>query len=122
MDRIDQLIEEALSEEDRVIREATAERGWFALGIAQFRGKLGWGTWVIMAVQTTMFVAAVWAGWRFYAATEVLAAVKWGLSAAVLAILALQMKLSLMPQIQADRILRQMRRLELMLARREGGE
>lgn len=122
MDRIDEMIAEALSEEDREIVEATAERGWFRLGADQFRGKLGWITWVVMIVQTAMFIAAVWAGWHFFNATEVLAAVKWGISAGTLVIAALSMKLSLMPQIQADRVLRELRRLELMLARREAGE
>lgn len=116
MDKLDRLIEEALAEEDRAILDQTEELGWFALGASQFRGKLGWVTWVVMAVQTTMFVLAVWAGYRFYIATEVLAALKWGLSAAVLALMATSLKLSLMPQLQADRILRELKRVELLLA------
>lgn len=122
MSRIDDMIAEALREEDREIIEATAERGWFRLGADQFRGKLGWITWVVMAVQTTMFIVAVWAGWHFFAATEVLAAVKWGISAATLTLAGLSLKLSLMPQIQADRVLRELRRVELMIARRETRE
>jgi hypothetical protein len=118
-DRLDRLIEEALTEEDRMIREATAERGWFALGLDQFRGKLGWVTWVVMIVQTVMFGLAVWCGYEFYTATEVLVALKWGLSAATLALMAIVLKLSLMPQIQADRVLRELRRVELMLATRD---
>ena len=34
--------------------------------------------------------------------------------------MALQLKLSLMPQMQADRILRELKRVELLLARKEG--
>ena len=115
MNRIDRLIEEALSEEDRAIAEATAERGWFALSLDQFRGKLGWVTWVVMIVQTIMFLAAVWCGIRFYGTTEVMPALKWGLTAAVLAVLATLLKTMLMPQMQAERILREMKRLELLL-------
>ncbi len=122
MSRIDDMIAEALSEEDRAIVEATAERGWFRLGADQFRGKLGWVTWVVMIVQTAMFIAAVWAGWHFFNATEVLLAVKWGISAGTLVIAALSMKLSLMPQIQADRILRELRRVELMLVKRDAAQ
>jgi len=122
MSRIDDMIAEALSEEDRAIVEATAERGWFRLGADQFRGKLGWVTWVVMIVQTAMFIAAVWAGWHFFNATEVLLAVKWGISAGTLVIAALSMKLSLMPQIQADRVLRELRRVELMIAQRDIGK
>jgi len=122
MSRIDDMIAEALSEEDRAIVEATAERGWFRLGADQFRGKLGWVTWVVMIVQTAMFIAAVWAGWHFFNATEVLLVVKWGISAGTLVIAALSMKLSLMPQIQADRVLRELRRVELMIAQRDIGK
>jgi uncharacterized membrane protein len=122
MNRIDRLIEEALSEEDRAIAEATAERGWFALSLDQFRGKLGWVTWVVMIVQTAMFVAAVWCGIEFYGATDTLVAVKWGITAATLALMATVLKLSLMPQIQADRILRELRRVELMLVKRNAGQ
>lgn len=122
MNKIDRMIEEALSEEDRAIAEATAERGWFALALGTFRGKLGWITWVVMIVQTTMFGFAVWCGFRFYGATDVLTAVKWGITAAVLTLMATVLKLSLMPQIQADRILRELRRVELMIAKRDTGQ
>ena len=113
--RLDRMIEEALSAEDREIFARTEELGWFQLGLAQFRGKLGWITWVVMTVQTVMFLAAVWCGIRFYGATEVMPALKWGLTAAVLAVLATLLKTMLMPQMQAERILREMKRLELLL-------
>ena len=35
-----------------------------------------------MLAQTVMFLVSVWCLWQFFAATEVLAAVKWGLSGA----------------------------------------
>ncbi|MEM8663613.1 MAG: DUF6768 family protein, partial [Pseudomonadota bacterium] len=115
MTKLDDLIEEALSAEERTILSETRELGWFALGASQFRGKLGWVTWVIMIVQTAMFLAAVWCGWEFFAATDTLSALKWGLPAAVLVILATIMKTSLMPQLQAARILRELKRVELMI-------
>ena len=115
MDRIDKLIADALSDEDRELLESMEEPGFFALGLGQFRGKLGWVTWVLMLVQTVMFFAAVWCGWQFYTATELMLALKWGLTAAVLAIIATQLKMALMPQMQADRVLRALRRLELMI-------
>lgn len=116
MSKIDQLIEEALSAEEKSILHQTEELGWFALGASQFSGKLGWVTWVIMIVQTVMFCAAVWCGWQFFNATEVLIALKWGFPSAVLAILATILKTSLMPQMQADRILRELKRVELLIA------
>jgi hypothetical protein len=115
MDRLDRMIAEALDDEDRALLDSIEEPGFFALGLGQFRGKLGWVTWVLMAVQTVMFLAAVWCGWHFYTATELLPALKWGLTAAVLAVLATQLKMALVPQMQADRVLRALRRVELMV-------
>lgn len=119
MNKLDRLIEEALQEQDRDILHQTEELGYFALGLKQFSGKLGWVTWVLMIVQTAMFVAAVWCGFQFFGAVETLPALKWGLSAATLALMAIQLKLSLMPQMQADRIIRELKRIELMVARQK---
>ncbi len=120
MEKLDQMIKEALEAEDRKIWAETEELGWFALGRKQFRGKLGWVTWVIMSVQTVMFLASIWCAAQFFASSDVLLALKYGIAGAVLMLAALAMKLSLMPQIQADRVIREVKRLELMLARREG--
>lgn len=120
MTKLDQLIEDALRDQDRAILEATEEQGWFALGLGQFRGKLGWVTWVIMVIQTVLFIAGIWCAFRFFGTTGVLAALQWGFSATVLLLMALQLKLSLMPQMQADRILRELKRVELLLAREKG--
>lgn len=113
MDNVDRMIAEALKADD----DDLPEPGYFALAFSTFRGRQGWVTWVVMLVQTVMFVAAIWAGWHFYTATEVVPALKWGLSAATLALMATQMKLSLMPVLQANRVLLAIRRLELHLTR-----
>lgn len=119
MDKIDQMIREALEGEDAEIFKETQDLGWFALGLNQFKGKLGWVTWVIMVVQTVMFLVGLWCAIRFFQSVEVLAAVKWGISGAVLWIMATVMKTSLMPQMHADRVILHLKRLELMLASRK---
>jgi uncharacterized protein DUF6768 len=119
MDKLDKLIEQSLNDEDRQIMADTAELGYFELGMNQFRGKLGWVTWVIMGVQATMFIIGIWCAVQFFGAGDLLLALKWGLSATVLLLAATALKMSLMPQLQADRILRQLKRVELMLASRQ---
>jgi len=121
MPSIDELIKEALTEQDSEIIKSTEELGYFSLATGLFRGKLGWVSWVIMLVQGALFVAGIWAAWRFFAATDLLLALKWGLSAAVLILMAGMMKMSLMPQIQADRVLRELKRVELLILHRAGG-
>ena len=115
MDTIDRLIAKALQDGDTV----TSDPGYFPLAFSILGGRQGWVVWVLMAVQTLMFVGAVWAGWQFYTSTEVLAALKWGLSAATLAIVATQLKMALMPVMQANRVLLAIRRLELRLAQED---
>jgi len=115
MSKLDELIEEALRDEDHEIIAATSEQGWFQLGLSQFSGKLGWVTWVIMITQAILFLAGVWCAIYFFNATEPLSAIKWGISGAVLILIATQLKLSLMPKMQADRVLRELKRLELIL-------
>jgi hypothetical protein len=116
MSKLDKLIEEALSAEERDILEQTKELNWFALGAHQFRGKLGWVTWVIMLAQLVMFAVGMWFAWQFTQTTDMLLALKWGLIASTMIILATIMKTSLMPQMQADRIMRELKRVELLIA------
>ncbi|WP_420410820.1 DUF6768 family protein [Roseibium sp.] len=118
MDKLDKLIEDAMKGEDRVLFEDTRELGYFALGLKQFRGKLGWVTWVIMVTQSLMFLAGIWCLYELYVATDALLAVKWGVTAATLILIATNLKLSIWPQMQADRVLRELKRVELMLLNR----
>jgi len=78
-------------------------------------------SWVIMLTQALLFFVGIWAAWQFFAATEQLLALKWGLSAAVLLLVAAQMKMSFMPQLQADRVLRELKRIELLVLHRADG-
>jgi hypothetical protein len=121
MDKLGNLIEQALSEEDQQIFRDTEDLGYFALGLKQFCGKLGWATWVVMILQASMFLAGVWCAVRFFGVSDVLEAVKWGLPGAVLMLAATAPKLSLMPQMQVDRVLRELKRVELLLATRAPG-
>ena len=118
MQKLDDMIREALEGEDREILAETEELGFFPLVFSQFRGKLGWIAWVLTVVQTAMFLVGVWCAVNFFTATEVIPALRWGISMAVLWILATNIKLSMMPQMQADRVIRELRRVELMLAAR----
>ena len=119
MQKPDQMIDAALSRQDQDILDGTEALGWFALRLNQFKGKLGWVTWIVMIVQVVMFFAVAHFGIKFVNAPEVLAAVKNGIGAAVLLLMATQLKFSLMPQMQADRVIREVKRLQLLIASHE---
>ena len=76
MQKLDEMIKEAMEGEDRRIFEETEELGFFALGLSQFRGKLGWVTWAITIVQSVMFFGGIWCIVQFFQAIEVLVALK----------------------------------------------
>ncbi|CUH68091.1 hypothetical protein TL5118_02471 [Thalassovita autumnalis] len=111
-DEMDKLIAAALSAQDRDILHNTEELGYFQ----QFGGKLGWVTWVIMLIQIALFLAGVWCAVQFFGASDLLLVVKYGISGAVLLLMSLIMKMSLWPQMQADRVIREVKRLQLLLA------
>lgn len=116
MDEFDRRIAEALAEEDLGLPEDAREPGFFSLAFSTMRGPQGWVTLVMLVMQTAMFLVAIWAAWKFFAATEELSAIKWGVSSATLMILATQIKLALVPHMQANRVILALRRLELRLA------
>jgi len=118
MTKLDDLIYEALEDQDKAALAETDELGYFALGLSQFSGKMGWVTWLIMLIQAVMFLGSVYCAVQFYGAVDVLSAVKWGISGATLMIMAISLKLSLAPQMQADRVIREVKRLELLFLTR----
>ncbi|WP_284163269.1 DUF6768 family protein [Frigidibacter sp. SD6-1] len=103
---------ELLGEEDRALTAEFEERPFVAEAFGLFSGRNGWVAAVTMASQIAMFLAAVWCGWHFFRETDLLAALKWGLSGATLLILATVVKMALLPMMQANRILRALRALE----------
>ncbi|PIE16452.1 MAG: hypothetical protein CSA68_02565 [Rhodobacterales bacterium] len=112
---MDERIVTALSQQNPEILSLTKERGWFGLVLDQFHNRLSWVLWVIIVAQLVLFIAGIYCAVQFFAAREVLSALKWGLPAAVMIVLALQLKLSLMPQIQTERLLREIKRTQLIL-------
>ena len=114
---IDRMIEEALQgEEQALFRETAREPGFFAQAFGLLGGPNGWVNVVMIVVQATLFVAGLWAGWRFFTAETALSALHWGLPAAVLLLMSLIIKMGLMPQMQANRLMRELKRLQLQAA------
>ena len=118
MEKLDEMIKAALTEEERALWQQAGELSYFQQAFGIFRGRQGWVALVVMGAQIFMFIAALWCAVNFYQAADMLLALKWGMSAAVLALAALIMKMGLMPVMQADRVIRELKRVELMLARR----
>ncbi len=114
---IDSMIDEALRDEEReVLRRIGSEPGFFAQAFGMFRGPTGWVNVLLMVTQGAMFIAGAWAAWHFFVAAGVEEQLRWGLPAAVLLILAAILKMSLLPRMETNHVIRELKRLELQLA------
>ncbi|MDP3803429.1 DUF6768 family protein [Brevundimonas sp.] len=119
---IDQALNDALAAEERdLLRRIDEEPGHVEQVMSLFGGRTGWVSAVLMAVQSVLFVAGVWAAWKFFGASDALSALHWGLPAAVLLIMSLMIKLALWPVMQANRLRLSLKRLELLVVRSHPG-
>jgi hypothetical protein len=116
---LDRMIDEALGDEERaILRSIGEEPGFFRQVFGVFRGPTGWVNGVMMAAQALLFVAGAYAAWRFFGAADPVAQLRWGLPAAVLLILSAMLKLAVLPRMETNIVLRELKRLELQLALR----
>nr|WP_314443225.1 DUF6768 family protein [uncultured Sphingomonas sp.] len=117
----DMTIDAALAaEEKELLRKIGEEPAYLQQAMGIFEGRTGWVNAVLMVTQAVAFIAGVWAAWQFFAATDALTAVRWGLPAVTLLLMALTIKMALWPTIQANRVIRELRRLELVMVSRKG--
>lgn len=112
----DPRIDAALREEERRLLEQIGEEPAFldqALGL--FRRRNAWVNWIMMISQALMFVAGVYAGWRFFQAEAIIDALRWGLPSTVLLLMALVIKLSMRPEMQIHQLRMEVARLNTRL-------
>lgn len=122
-DDIDDLIDAALSEEDRSLLERYGrEPGYLRQALGMFGGPLGWIIWVTFAASLIAFAGSVYALAQMLAAGETLTAVQWGVGGVVLFQLATFARGFMGDHFEANRLLREIKRLELRLVRMDSGE
>ena len=123
MKDIDRMIDEAIYEEEgELLRQIGEEPGFFTQLFGIFGGRTGWVNVLMMVWQTVFFIAGVWAAWMFFLAADPVTQLRWGLPAAVLLIMALMLKMMVWPSVQTNRLLREMKLIQLQLARRAGND
>ncbi len=119
---IDKTIDAALDAEERdLLHRIGEEPGAFSQIFSLFGGRTAWLNVLMMISQVAMFVAGAWAGWRFLQATDPLSALHWGLPAVVLLLASLIVKLAMWPEVQANRVLLALKRVELMIVQSRRG-
>ena len=115
---LDRMIDEALgAEESELLRRMSGEPDLLERALGMFGAGVRWMAWLMMAIQTLLFVAGVWAAWTFFEAGDPVTQLRWGLPAAVLLLMSLMIKLAVAPTLHADRLMRELKRIELQIAR-----
>ncbi len=115
MNNLDQKIKEALQRESSEPEPNLAEEV-----IHVFRGRHRWMHGVIVAVTLLFLALGGWAGFRFYHADVVREQLLWGGLALVALLMISFMKVWFWLEMHTNRILREVKRVELLLVRTAG--
>lgn len=117
MSKLDRMIEDALGEEDRAVMARFGEQGLFGEIGGLFSGKMAW--WVVLTtgVQIALFAAGLYAAAKFLTLDDPVLVMRWGIAAAVWFTAMSVIKVMHWQQMQANRVIREVKRLELQLAR-----
>ncbi len=121
MTKLDDMIEEALSAEDEaLLARYGREPGYVSQAFGLFRGRLGWVMWVVFIAQFLAVLGAVYALVRLFSgAPDMLEALRHGVLAVILIQLATFLRGFMGAHFEANRVLREIKRLELRLVRLE---
>ena len=115
---LDRMIEEALGEEEtEVLRRIGGEPGFLERAMGMFGAGLEWTVRFMLFGQAMIFLVGVWAAWHFFAAADPVLQLRWGLPAAVLLLASLIVKVAVGPAIFHNRVMRELKRIELQIAR-----
>jgi Family of unknown function (DUF6768) len=118
MSDIDKLIDETLSAEDRdLLNRYGGELGFFAEAMSAFRGPRAWVFWLVNTVQALLFFLGLYLAWRFFQSQDVIIALRFGLSALLSFLMGAVLKMGMGMMIESNRVIREVKRLELQVAR-----
>jgi uncharacterized protein DUF6768 len=117
MDDLDKKIQEALSEEDRELMAQFEEQGLTGQLGGLFQGKTAWLSVVTLAIGTILAIIAIYAIWKFVVADDITAMLKWGGLAWITGTSQMMIKLWSWMRMETNRGLREIKRLELQIAR-----
>ncbi len=116
MNKIDDLIGQALTEEDRALLASHSEPGYLAQALGLFRGPMAWVMWMLNVASGVAFLAGAYAIWRMFGTSDPLVAVKWGVASLFLFQVTTLCKTFMGSRMEANRLLRELKRVELQVS------
>ncbi|MEO8670311.1 MAG: DUF6768 family protein [Tahibacter sp.] len=116
MSTFDEMIGQALTEEDRALLASHAEPGYFAQAFGLFRGPSAWIMWLLNIAGGAAFIAGAYTMWQMTNATDALMAIKWGVGSLFLFQITALCKSFMGNRMEVNRMLRELKRIELQVS------
>ncbi len=117
MDELDKKIAEALSGEDRELMAHFGEQGLFGQVGGLFSGKLAWLSMVTFVFALAAFAVGVYAAWKFTTSNDPVTMLRWGALAWCGLMSVIMIKLWSWMRMESNRVIRDIKRVELQVAR-----
>jgi hypothetical protein len=118
MTNLDDAIHGALTEEDKeFLAKFEEEPTSLAQAFGVFQGRLGWLYIAILVVAVIFAPIGLFSAWQFLTATEMRPLFYWGAATAGVLLILSVVRVVFFMQLNTNRILRELKRLELQLAR-----
>lgn len=114
---IDEEIARALSDEDIALTEQFDELGLFSYFKSLFRGKDAWVTILSIFFGVILQILFFYSAYKFFVVADINSKILWGGGAWFLATMVAFMKVWLWMRMESNRVIREIKRLELQVAR-----
>lgn len=115
---LDELISEALDAEDRELLDTYAkEPGFISQALGLFSGTMGWVMAVVLVMVLLFTGLMVWTGIKFFSTSDPVMSLRWGLGCIASIQIIVFMRGVMMQKILTNQVLREVKRLELQIAR-----
>jgi len=116
MNKFDDLMSQALTQEDRELLARHAEPGYLAQAVGLFRGPSAGMMWMLNLAGGVAFLVGAYAMWQMVNAADALLAVKWGIGGLFLFQITSLCKTFMGNRMEVNRIMRELKRVELQVS------
>ena len=116
MSKFDDLIGKALTEEDRALLASHSEPGYLSQAFGIFRGPMASVMWLVNIAAGIAFLAGGYAVWQMFDTLDPLVAIKWGIASLFLFQVTMLCKTFMGNHMEANRMLRELKRVELQVS------
>jgi len=117
MNKLDRAIEDALDAEDRVLFAQYGDKGLFGEVGELFTGKMVPWNMIHFVVQIALFLGALYAGRQLFTVEDLVPMIRFGMLTLGLFVAMAVIKMMQWQQVQGNRVIREVKRVELQIAR-----